>query len=92
MPKISWKSINVALTREVPESENSKNSETLWTCREFPPDYNAIFVCCPNSLEGGEINPWKFGHLPIVCYDSRTVRDRKKILRQKLLLLIRSII
>ena len=39
------------LTREDPEPENSKNSETLRISREFLPDYtNAIFACCPNSL------------------------------------------
>ena len=78
------------LTREDPEPENSKNCETLWICRGFPPEYNAIFVFCPNSLEGVEIYTWIFGFFPILYYNSRTARDRKKVSRQKLLLLIRS--
>ena len=34
-----------------------KLCEHVGHCIGFTPDYNAIFVCCPNSLEGGEINP-----------------------------------
>ena len=43
-------------------------------CRGFPSDYNAIFVGCPNSIEGGGIYPWKFGYFPILCYNLWTVK------------------
>ena len=80
------------LTRQDPEPGNSKNSETLWIYREFPPDYNAIFFCCPKSLQVGEINPGKFGYFRILFSNSQSATDRKKqITRRKLLLLIRSI-
>ena len=41
--------------------------------------------------EGGEIDLWKSGYFPILCYNSWTVRDRKNVFRQKVLLLIRTI-
>ena len=80
------------LTRKDPEPGNSKNSETLWICRGFSPGYNAIFFWWSNSLEADEINPGKFGYFPILCYNSWTVRNRKKVLKEKLFPLIRSII
>ena len=45
------------LTREDPEPENSKNSETLWIYREFPPDYNAIFFTAQNHTKGVKLTP-----------------------------------
>ena len=52
--KLQWQ---ISLTREHPEPENSKNSETLWICRGLPSDYNAIFFAAQNHSKGVKLTP-----------------------------------
>ena len=45
------------LTREDPEPGNSKEPETLWTCRGPPPDYNAISFAAQIHSKGVKLTP-----------------------------------
>ena len=77
--------LKVVLTSEAPQAGELKKMMKLGI-------FITQFFCCTKLTLRGEIHLWNSGYFPILCDNSRTVRYKKKGFRQKLLLLIRTII
>ena len=51
--------------------------------------WSVIFLFVEIHFKGDKIDTWKFGYFSILCFNWETVKDRKNISTEMLLLLIR---
>ena len=80
------------LQGKIPNPENQKILKLCKYVGDFLLITTQFLFAAKIHSKGMKLIPEKFDYFLILCYNSRTVRDRKKVSRQKLLLLLRSII